>query len=135
FAANNDAQVKVSDNRSILVASQDFVRRNPRTVAAVMRVLLRGIRQCADASKTDDNVRIFSEFQRQEAAVNRAIWRDYVFDPAFHDAFGQDMEAPAAFLEATGRIRRRINVLDYSYTEPLKQIDASLVRVEGRWRP
>lgn len=135
FAANNGERVKVSDNRSILVASQDFVRRNPRTVNAVMRVLVRGIRQCADAAKTDDNVRIFSEFQRQDAAINRAIWGNYVFNPAFDDAYVQDMERTAAFLEATGRIRRRIDVLDYSYTEPLKQIDASLVRVEGRWRP
>jgi ABC-type nitrate/sulfonate/bicarbonate transport system substrate-binding protein len=135
FAGNEGAQVKVSGNRSILVASQDFVRRNPRTVAAVMRVLLRGIRQCADASKVDETVRIFSEFQHQEVAVNRAIWGDYVFNPIFDDAYVQDMERTAAFLEATGRIRRRINVLDYSYTDPLKQIDAALVRVEGRWHP
>ncbi len=135
FAANNGANVKVSDNRSILVASQDFVRRNPRAVAAVMRVLVRGIRQCADASKTAENVRIFSEFQRQEAAINQAIWGNYVFKPDFDDAYVQDMERTAAFLEAAGRIRRRVHALDYSYTEPLKQIDASLVRVEGRWRP
>jgi ABC-type nitrate/sulfonate/bicarbonate transport system substrate-binding protein len=135
FAANNGAAVKVSDNRSIFVASQDFVRRNPRTVAAAMRVLVRGIRQCADPAKTDETIRIFSEFQRQDAAVNRAIWNNYVFNPAFDQAYVDDMERTAAFLEATGRIRRRVNVLDYSYSEPMKQIDPALVRVEGRWRP
>ena len=45
FAANKGATVHVSNNRSIFVASQDFVRKNPSAVAAMLAVLLRGQRQ------------------------------------------------------------------------------------------
>lgn len=134
FTANANAPVKVSNNRSILVASQDFVKRNPRSVNAMMRVLVRGIRQCADASKTAENVKIFAEFQKQDVPTNQAIWSNYVFNPAFDESYVDDMERTSAFLEGAGRIRRRVPALDYAYTEPLKQIDPTLVKVEGRWR-
>jgi hypothetical protein len=45
------------------------------------------------------------------------------------------MEATAAFLEATGRIRDRMDVLEYTYTEPAAKVDAALVEVEGQWQP
>ena len=31
-------------------------------------------------------------------------------------------------------IKNRKNVLDYTYTAPLAELDKSLVKVEGRWK-
>ena len=45
------------------------------------------------------------------------------------------MERTAAFLESAGRIKKRINVLDYTYSDPLERIDPALVKVRGRWKP
>jgi ABC-type nitrate/sulfonate/bicarbonate transport system substrate-binding protein len=134
FAANKGATVRVSNNRSIYVANQDFVRKNPGAVAAMLTVLLRGQRQSADPAQRAETVRIFSEFQKQDAAGNAAIWGDYVFNPAFDEAYVEDMERTTAFLESAGRIRKRINVLDYTYTDPLERIDPALVKVRGRWK-
>jgi ABC-type nitrate/sulfonate/bicarbonate transport system substrate-binding protein len=135
FAANNGQTVRVSNNRSIFVANQDYVRKHPRAVAAMMAVLLRGQRASADPARRDETIRIFSEFQKQDAAMNRAIWGDYVFNPAFDEAYVEDMERTAAFLESAGRIKKRIHVLDYTYTEPLGRLDPALVKVRGRWKP
>ena len=44
------------------------------------------------------------------------------------------MERTAAYLEASGRIKKRMNVLDYTYSDPLAGHDRSLVKVEGRWK-
>jgi ABC-type nitrate/sulfonate/bicarbonate transport system substrate-binding protein len=134
FAANKGQTVRVSNNRSIFVANQDYVRKNPQAVAATLGVLLRGQRQSADPARRDDTIRIFSEFQKQDAAMNRAIWGDYVFNPAFDEAYVEDMERTAAFLESAGRIKKRVHVLDYTYSDPLERLDPALVKVRGRWK-
>ncbi|MBI3708278.1 MAG: ABC transporter substrate-binding protein [Proteobacteria bacterium] len=134
FAANAGQRAKVSDNRSIWVVSQDFARKNPRTVQAMMRVMVRAQRYVADPKNTEEAIKLFSEFQKQDPEINRKIWGNYVFTAAFDDAYVADMEHTAEFLEATGRIKKRINVLDYTYSAPLAAIDAALVKVPGRWK-
>jgi ABC-type nitrate/sulfonate/bicarbonate transport system substrate-binding protein len=124
----------VSDNRSIWVLSQEFARKNPKTVQAMMRVLVRAQRYVADPKNTDEAIKLFSDFQKQDAELNRKIWNNYVFTPVFDDAYVSDMEHTADFLEATGRIKKHINVLDYTYSAPLAAIDPALVKVAGRWK-
>lgn len=135
FPGNMGEQVKVSDNRSVFVASQDFVRKNPRTVRAMMEVLLRAQRYVVDPKNKEEVLRVFSDFQKQDVAANRAIWENYVFNPAFDEAYVQDMERMSAFLETTGRIKKRTHILDYTYTDPVADLDASLAKVKGRWKP
>jgi ABC-type nitrate/sulfonate/bicarbonate transport system substrate-binding protein len=135
FAANRGERVKVSDNRSVFVASQAFVRKNPKATRALVQVMLRAQRYVADPGNRDEVIRLFAEFQKQDVETNRAIWDDFVFNPAFDEAYVGDMERTAAFLEGAGRIKSRTHVLDYTYTEPVAEIDPTLVRVKGRWKP
>ncbi|MBI3456605.1 MAG: NrtA/SsuA/CpmA family ABC transporter substrate-binding protein [Candidatus Rokubacteria bacterium] len=135
FAGNSGERVKISDNRSVWVASQEFVRKNPRTVRAVMQVLLRAQRYVADPKNKDEVLRLFAEFQKQDVATNRALWDNYVFNPVFDEAYVADMERTAAFLETSGRIKKRTPILEYTYTDPVGEIDASLVKVRGHWKP
>ncbi|MFN0159787.1 MAG: ABC transporter substrate-binding protein [Burkholderiales bacterium] len=134
FTANRGQRVKVSDGRSVLVVSQEFARRSPNTLRAALGALLRAQRYVADPANTDEVQRMFAEFQKQDIALVRAIWGNYVFNPGFDDAYVADMERTAAFLEASGRIKKRMNVLDYTFTAPLAGFDKSLVKVEGRWK-
>ena len=134
FSANNNQRVKVSDGRSVLVVSQEFARRSPNALAAAVGAMLRAQRYVANPANTDEVQRMFAEFQKQDLALVRAIWGNYVFNPGFDDAYVADMERTAAFLEASGRIKKRMNVLDYTYTAPLARHDKSLVKVEGRWK-
>jgi ABC-type nitrate/sulfonate/bicarbonate transport system substrate-binding protein len=135
FAGNRGERVKVSDNRSIFVASQAFVRQNPKATRAIMQVLLRAQRHVADPRNRDEVIRLFSEFQKQDVETNRAIWDDFVFNPVFDEAYVADMERTAAFLEGAGRIKSRTHVLDYTYTEPVAAVEPALVQVKGRWKP
>jgi hypothetical protein len=67
--------------------------------------------------------------------MNKALIGDYTFDPAVDKAYVEDMSAIADFLESTNRISNRRDVLTYTYTEPMKAVDPSLVTVEGQWKP
>ena len=135
FAGNKGERVKISDNRSMWVASQDFVRKHPKAVRAIMQVMLRAQRYVADPKNKEEVLRLFAEFQKQDVETNRAIWDDYVFNPVFDDEYVADMERTTAFLEGAGRIKKRTHVLDYTYTEPVAEIEPSLVKVTGRWKP
>ncbi|HEV8308377.1 MAG TPA: NrtA/SsuA/CpmA family ABC transporter substrate-binding protein [Methylomirabilota bacterium] len=135
FAGNQGERVKISDNRSVWVASQEFARKNPRAVRAIMQVLLRAQKYVADPQNKEEVLRLFSEFQKQDLATNRALWDNYVFNPVFDEAYVADMERTTAFLETSGRIKKRTPILDYTYTDPVGEVDASLVKVRGRWKP
>jgi ABC-type nitrate/sulfonate/bicarbonate transport system substrate-binding protein len=135
FAANNGERVKVSANRSVLVVSQEFARRSPNALRAALGALLKGERYVADPKNTDEVQRMFAEFQKQDLELVRAIWENYVFNPTFNDDYVTDMQRTADYLEASGRIKNRRDVLDYTYTVPLAELDKSLVKVEGRWKP
>jgi ABC-type nitrate/sulfonate/bicarbonate transport system substrate-binding protein len=135
FAANAGQQVKVSDNRSVWVVSQELARKSPRTVQAMMGVMVRAQRYVADPKNTEEVIKLFSDVQKQDPELNRKIWNNYVFKADFDDAYVADMEHTTDFLDATGRIKKHINVLDYTYSAPLATIDAALVKVPGRWKP
>lgn len=136
FESNKGETVQVSNNRSMFVASQEFVRKNPETVQAMMNVLVRAQKYVADPANRDEVIKLFSDFQDQPVAMNDALFDDnYVFNPTFDDAYVADMEAISAFLASSGRIKNPKDVLDYTYTAPVAAIDPSLVKVEGRWAP
>ena len=135
FAQNNGAQVKISDNRSVWVASQDFVRKNPNATQAIVSVLLRAQRYVADPKNRQEVIDSFSKFQKEEPAMNFAIWNDFVFDGTIDKGYVEDMENTASYLLGTGRIKKRVNILEYTYTAPIEKFDASLVKVKGLWKP
>ena len=136
FESNKGETVQVSNNRSMFVASQEFVRDNPNTVQAMMEVLVRAQEYVADPANRTEVIQLFSEFQDQPVEMNDALFdNNYVFDPTFDDAYIADMEAISAFLASSGRIKDPMEVLDYTYTEPVASIDQSLVQVKGRWAP
>jgi ABC-type nitrate/sulfonate/bicarbonate transport system substrate-binding protein len=135
LASNRGAAVQVSATRSIFVASQDFVRRNPNATRALMAALLRGQRYVADPANRAEIMPMIAEQTRQPRELVEAIWGQYVFDPAFDQGYVSDMESMTAYLVASGRVRQARNPLDYTYTDPLAAADPALVKVAGRWKP
>ena len=135
FAGNKGERVKVSDNRSLWVTSQDFARRNPITTRAILNVLLKAQRYVADPKNKDEVIKTFSEFQKQDVAMNVAIWGNYVFDATFDQDYINDMTRTSAYLLAAGRIRNNIEPLSYAHTSLLKEIDPALVKIDGGWKP
>jgi ABC-type nitrate/sulfonate/bicarbonate transport system substrate-binding protein len=136
FAKNNGEEVPVSNNRTVWIASQDWVREHPNATNALVKVLLKAQAYVADPANRDEVLKIYSDFQKQPLEMNQQLISDYTFDPTVDEAYVEDMKAIADFLKATNRIQGdAMDVLTYTYTDPMKAVDPSLVVVEGQWKP
>ena len=135
FKKNYGKDAQVSNNRTVWVASEDWVKRNPNATKALVKVLLKTEAYIRDPAHQDEVLKIYSDFQKQPLDMNKALIDDYTFDPAVDKAYVEDMSAIADFLESTNRISNRRDALTYTYTEPMKAVDPSLVTVEGQWKP
>lgn len=136
FAKNNGEDVPVSNNRTIWVASQDWVRENPNATNALVKTLLKAQAYVADPANKDEVLKIYSDFQKQPLEMNQALISDYTFTPKVDQAYVDDMAAIVSYLKATNRIQGDAkDVLTYTYTEPVKAVDPSLVAIEGQWKP
>ena len=134
FAANKGAAVAVSATRSIFVASEEFVRKNPNATRILMAVLVRGQRYVADPANRTEVLDLVAAQTKQDRALVEAIWGDYVFNPAFDEAYVRDMESMSGYLVASGRLRSPKHPLDYTFSDPVAAADPSLVRTPGRWK-
>ncbi|MBK7470152.1 MAG: ABC transporter substrate-binding protein [Betaproteobacteria bacterium] len=138
FQANNNQSVKVSANRSVFAVSQEFARRSPNAVRAALGALLRAQRYVANPANTDEVQKMFAEFQKQDIELVRAIWGNYVFNPAFDDAYGADMGSTAGYPRS-----RRPDQTGRTLSGPLPRHSPArgtgtirlVKRSEGRWKP
>ena len=134
FPSNKGAKVQVSYTRSLFVASQEFVKKNPLATRNIVEVLLRGQKYMTDPKNRDEVITLFCEQSKQDKTLAQAIWNDYTFDPTFDEAYVKDMDQMTAYLLASGRIKSAKSVLDYTYTAPLAAIEPGLVKVPGRFK-
>ena len=134
FAANRDQPAQISYTRSLFVASQEFVTKNPVATRRMVEVLLRAQRYVADPKNRNEVVTLFVEQSKQDRALADAIWDQYTFDPVFDDAYVRDMQRLSDYLVESGRLKSPKNPLDYTFTAPLAAIDPALVKVPGRFK-
>jgi len=134
FEANKGAAVQVSYTRSVFVASQEFVRKNPVATRKMMAALVRAQRYVADPKNREEVVDLFSRTTKQDKLLATTIWDDYTFQPAFDQAFANDMKAMTAYLVASGRIKSPKDPLDYTFSDPVAAVDPALVSVPGRFK-
>ena len=134
FEANRGQPAPVSATRSLFVSSQDFVRKNPNAVRAVMSALVRGQKYAADPANRAEVVGLVARETKQDPAVVESIWDQYVFNPAFDEAYVADMRSMAGYLVASGRVRAVADPMDYTYTAPVAAADPGLVKIQGRAR-
>lgn len=135
FEANKGEAVQVSNNRTVWVASQDWVRDNPKAAEALVGVLVKAQNYVADPANETEVIQIFSEFQDQPVEMNVALLSNYTFDATIDQTYVDDMEAIQSFLVDTNRIQSPMDVLSYTYSAPLTAVDPSLVKIEGQWQP
>ena len=135
FAGNEGEEVQVSNNRTVWVASQDWVRDNPNATEALIEVMVRAQEYVSDPANREEVLTIFSEYQNQPLEMNQELLSNYTFDASIDELYVEDMNAVTEFLEATNRIQDPQDPLSYTYSAPLASVDASLVEVEGEWTP
>jgi ABC-type nitrate/sulfonate/bicarbonate transport system substrate-binding protein len=126
---------QMSRTRSLLVASEAYVRRNPIATRQLVGTLLKAQRYVADPRNRDEAIELFCRETRQDKAAVGATWDDYVFDPTIDQAYVDDMKAITDYLVASGSIKQPKDPLDYTYSDPLAAADSTLVKVPGRFKP
>lgn len=134
FARNKGEKVQISYTRSLFVASQEFVRKNPVATRRMVAALVKGQLYVADPKNRDEVIDLFCEKTRQDKTLATAIWDDYVFDPTFDQAYVKDMKAMTDYLVASGRVKSAKDPLEYTYSDPVAATDPSLVKVPGRFK-
>jgi ABC-type nitrate/sulfonate/bicarbonate transport system substrate-binding protein len=128
-----------SHTRVPMVFAESFLRKNPKTAEAIMRVLYRGQEFCKNEANWPEAKAIHSKQSEQPMDLVEDMWLDYWNLSRDHGSIDQklveDFEAYTAFQERNGMISDPIHVLDYTYTDILKRINPDYVKVEGRWKP
>jgi ABC-type nitrate/sulfonate/bicarbonate transport system substrate-binding protein len=132
FEASRNQPAQVSATRSLFVASQEFVRKNPSAVRALMAALVRGQKYAADPANRAEVIELVAKETKQDKATVEAIWGEYTFNPAFDDAYVADMRNMAEYLVASGRLKSVGDPMEYTYTAPVAAVDPGLVKIPGK---
>ena len=101
FAANKGENAQISYTRSLFVASQEFVRKNPVATRRMMQVLLRAQRYVADPKNRDEVVTLFVRGDQAGPRARRRDLGQYTFDPTFDERYVRDMERLTEYLVAS----------------------------------
>ncbi len=135
FESNKGEEVQVSNNRTVWVASQDWVSENPNAANALVNVLVKTQKYVSDPANREEVLTMFSEFQDQPLEMNQDLLSNYTFDASIDETYVEDMAAITEFLKATSRIQAPQDALTFTYSEPLAAADPALVKIEGKWKP
>ena len=135
FDHNKGETVQVANLRSVMVASQDFVRDNPNTIAAYLDVMAKAHAYAADPANKDEVVAAFAEFQNQPAKMSSDLYENYVYDLTIDDTFMADVNAVADYLLAVGRIKSKMDASEFVYTGALKSVDKKKTKTDSAWKP
>lgn len=135
FASHPGVKNRIDINRSVLASSERFVKANPRTVQALLRAYVKAQAFIADPANYAEVVTIFSRHHNQDPQMNQEILKQYGSSLALDGEYRSDMEAMAAALTESGRLRTKVQVANLTYGAPLRKIDAGLVTTEATWNP
>ena len=135
FAWDEDGEFQASFTRSVWVMSEDFIRNNPNTAAALMDVMHRAQDYVNDPDNQEEVIEIVATFLDQPIEQVEALWGDYTFESVFDDVYEADMQTYTDFLFEAGRIDDPQDPMSYTYTAFMETHNPDNVVVEGTWEP
>lgn len=135
FDHNTGETVQVSNLRSVMVASQDFIRDNPESIKAYLSVMAKAHAYAADPGNKEEVVAAFAEFQKQPTQISTDLYENYDYDLTIDNKFMSDVDEVIEYLFSVGRIKSKMKAADFIYTEGLKAADPGLVKADGAWKP
>lgn len=135
FDHNTGETVQVSNLRSVMVASQDFISDNPESIKAYLSVMAKAHAYAADPGNKEEVVAAFAEFQKQPTQISTDLYENYDYDLTIDDKFMSDVDEVIEYLFSVGRIKSKMKAADFIYTEGLKEADPGLVKADGAWKP
>jgi len=130
---------KYSHTRTPIVFSEEFLRKNPNTVKAIMRVYYRAQEFVDNQANWKEAKEIFAKRAELPMDLLEKSWLDY-WEPgrdhgSINEQYVKDFESLTAFQARNGMIKNPIHVLEYTYTGFLKEVRPQNVKVEGKWKP
>lgn len=84
-----------------------------------MAALVRGQKYVADPANRAEVLALVAQETKQDRGLVEADPGQYRFDPAIGEAYVADMRATAGYLVASGRMKLRSHLMDYTYTAPV----------------
>lgn len=135
FAHNRDQPVRVAHTRTMVTLLEPYVRKNPNTVRALIAVWKEAQEYISNPEHYDEVSRIVAEYHKQSVDMNLAVNKLSVASLEVGPEFVDDLNQTTEFLLAAGRIKQRVDPLDYIYDAPLKALAPRLVTIAGRWKP
>lgn len=134
FQSNKGERVRVDFTRSLLITSERFLKSNVRTVDALVRSYARAQQFMADTKNSDEAVGIFSNYHKQDVAMNRALLKEYRNTMALNEDYLRDMEAFQDYLMQSGRMKRKVEVPQITYGGALAKVDPKLITQVAQWK-
>jgi ABC-type nitrate/sulfonate/bicarbonate transport system substrate-binding protein len=130
---------KYSHTRVPIVFGEGYLRKNPNTVKAIMKVLYRSQEFVENQANWKEAKELYAKRAEQPMDLVEKTFLDY-WEPgrdqgSINEQYVKDFDAYAAFQVRNGMIKNLIPVLEYTYTGFLKEIRPQYVKVEGKWKP
>jgi ABC-type nitrate/sulfonate/bicarbonate transport system substrate-binding protein len=132
--------LKFSHTNVPIVFTEEFLRKNPNAAREIVRVLVRGQEYCDNPANKAEVMKIHQKYTEQKMDIIEMGWEPYWTHPELPNGpidqrYLTDMQNYTDFLYEQGRIKEKIDPLDYTYTGFLKEIKPEYVKIEGRWKP
>jgi taurine transport system substrate-binding protein len=135
FPQNTGEAVQIDYTRGIVAAAAPFVKKNPKTIDALMHADVKAQAFVSDPKNYDKVLAVYTKQFNLDPEVYKTIIKEYHGTLALDKSYVDDMNTIQDFLSATGRLKNRVDVLDITYGEPLRSIDPKLVTVDAKWKP
>jgi ABC-type nitrate/sulfonate/bicarbonate transport system substrate-binding protein len=135
FDTNKGAKVTIAPAHGVLVAREEFVRKNPNTTLAFMRALVRAQEFIDNKANTEELVRLSAKRMSQREDYIRASLERFQLRVDLDPILESDMQTVAEFMKQVGRLKTEPALQSWLYSEPLKMVKPQWVRLNGAWRP
>lgn len=127
FESNKGEDRRIDFTRAVLASTENFVKKNPATIAAILQAYEKAQDFVADPANYDEVVRIYSEYFQEDTKLNEILLKDNDNTLALDDNYLGDMEEVRNFLSSTGRLRKDVDIKKLTAGAALAQQDGSLV--------
>jgi ABC-type nitrate/sulfonate/bicarbonate transport system substrate-binding protein len=135
FSSNKGTKVTIAPAHGVLMAREDFVRKNPNATLAVMRALVKAQEFIDNPSNMEEFVRVSAKRMSQREDYIRASLQRFQLRLDLDPILESDMQTVAEFMKQVGRLKSEPPLKTWLYSDPLKMAKPQSVRLDGAWRP
>jgi NitT/TauT family transport system substrate-binding protein len=135
FSTNHGAKVTVAPAHGVLMAREEYVRKNPNATMAFMRAIVKAQSFIDGPQNRDDLVRLAANLMKQREDYIRASISRFELRVAIAPILESDLHTVGDFMQQVGRLKGNPPLRTWLYSDPLKQVKPEWVTLSGTWQP